>query len=682
MKGLRAGVGTLVVSLGVWTAAPAVHTAADPIDQAPFSTGLTTPDALTTSLEAHLATAQKMLDQLVALKEPRTVENTLRLYDDIALEISRANNPALVIANMHPDVEMQRAADAMLVRAREVEANKESNRAVYDALAAIDVSHADAQTQYYLRRELAMYRRNGVDKDAATRARIDELRATLATLSGDFRRNLRASPRSITVESAAALDGLPRDFIAQQKPGPMGGITLRVDDGTTGMVLTFAKSDEIRRRMYHEATNLAYPENVDILKQIITRRQELARLLGYASFTDFDAASRMVATASRASDFITNAIANAKPKVAREYAELLKAKRQDVPDAQTINAWEYAYYRERVRQASYAFDSQSVRPYFAYDRVRDGLLSIATQMFGYTFRERKDIPVWHPSVQVYDMLDGGRVIGRLYFDMHPRPNKQALGDLTAMGALGVEGRQVPEAVMQAGLPGGQPGDPGLLTYDNVRAIVFHEFAHAIQNILAAHQRYVGLGRVAEQDFMEALPRMFEDWTADPNVLATFARHYQTNAPMPADLVAHMVRANQFAKGMIVTSELAFSDLSFQMYARDPKTLDVTALTHEVFTKDAPWQWAEGAHREASFTQPASETYGSAYYSYSWSQAIGKDMLTKFDQTNLLAPAPAHRLRDVILKRGGSQPIGDTVSEFLGRPFNLRAWSAWINQDPQ
>ena len=681
MKGLRAGVVTLVVLLGVWASAPAARTAGS-IDQVPFATGLTTPDALTRSLEAHLGTAQQMLDRLAAMKGPHTVENTLRLYDDITLEISRARNPALVLSNTHPDLAMQKAADAMLVRTQEFEASRQSNRAVYDALAAIDASHADPQTQYYLRRELAMYRLNGVDKDAATRARIEDVRARLATLTGEFRRNIRASTRSITVASAADLDGLPSDFIARQKPGPMGGITLRVDDSNTGMVLTFARSDEIRRRMYHEATNVAYPENVEVLKQIVTARRELARLLGFESFTDFDAASRMVGTSTRASDFITNAIADAKPKVAREYAEMLKAKRQDVPDAQAINAWEYAYYRERVRQASYAFDSQVVRPYFAYDRVRDGLLTIATQMFGYTFRERTDIPVWHPSVQVYDMLDGGTVIGRLYFDMHPRPNKQALGDLTAMGALGVEGRQVPEAVMQAGLPGGQPGDPGLLTYDNVRAIVFHEFAHAILNIVGFHQRYVGLGRVAEQDYIEALPRMFEDWTADPNVLAVFARHYQTQASMPADLIARMVRANQFAKGMIVTGELAFSDLSFQMHARDPKTLDLTALTRQVLSSDASWQWTDGAHREASFTQAASETYGSAYYSYSWSQAIGKDMLTKFDQTNLLAPGPAHRLRDVVLKRGGSQPIADTVGEFLGRPFNLHAWSAWINQDPQ
>jgi thimet oligopeptidase len=679
MKGLRAGVAALAVSLVVWASAPAVRSA-DPIDR-PFATGLTTPDTLTKTLDAHLIAAQNMLDEFMAAKGPRTVENTLQRYDDIWLETSRALNPAMVLANMHPDPEMQKAADAILVRARALEATRKSSRAVYDALAAIDASHADAATRYYLRRELATFRQNGVDKDAATRARIDEVLAKLAVLGGDFRRNFRTSQRSITVASAADLDGLPADFIARHKPGPMGGITLKADDSDLGPVMTFAKSDDVRRRLYHEATNIAYPENNQVLLQIIAARWELARLVGFDSVVSYDAASRMVGTAKNAADFMEGTIREAKPEVAREYGDLLKEKRKDVPGADRINAWEYNYYRERVRKTSYDFDSQSVRPYLAYDRVRDGVLATATRMFGYTFRERTDIPVWHPSVQVYEMLDGSKLLGRIYLDMHPRPNKQTLGGLTFMGAVGVEGGDVPEAVIDVGVPGGQPGDPGLLTIETVRSPMFHEFAHAIQNILGNHQKYAGLGRVAEDDFIEAVPRLFEEWPSDPNVLATFARHYQTGAPMPADLIARMRRASQFGKGMTVTAELAFYHLAFLEHERDPKSLDLEALTRDVLSADAPWMYADGSHRESSFTQSASSNYGSAAYTYSWSQAIAKDMLTQFDPTNLLAPGPAHRLRDVVMKRGGSRPADDSVREFLGRPFNLRAWSVWINKEP-
>ena len=453
-------------------------------------TGLTDPDSLTKNLGAHVTTAQQMLDRLVAMKGARTVENTLRLYDDIAVELGRAQNPAIVLSNMHPDPAMQKAADAVLVRARELEANRLSNRAVYDALASVDASKADAASRFYLQRELSAFRRNGVDKDAATRDRISELRAKLATLMGDYRRNVRTTTRSVVVASAADLDGLPDDFIAKHKPGPMGGITLKTDE--FGPVVTFVKNADVRRRMFLEATNTGYPENVAVLNEIVAIRGQIAHLLGWDSWAAYEASSRMTGTAGAINEFLDRAIQEAKPRVQIEYAELLKAKRQDDQTADTINAWEYQFYRERVRRAAYAFDSQSVRPYFAYDRVRDGLLSVASQMFGVTFRVRTDVPVWHPSVQVYDVLDQGRLIGRVYFDTHPRQNKQASGALTAMAATGVEGRDIPEAVLQASVPGGQPGDPGLLTYDDVRGTLFHEFAHCIQNIFSGHQRWYGL----------------------------------------------------------------------------------------------------------------------------------------------------------------------------------------------
>lgn len=681
MKFLRAGVAALAVSLVVWADAPAVRTA-DSIDQTPFYTGLTDPESLTKKLGAHVTAAQQMLDRLIATKAPYTVDSTLRLYDDLVLELYRAINPAIVLANMHPDVAMQKAADAILVRAREIDGNRLSNRAVYDVLAAIDASKADPATRYYLQRELSTFRRNGVDKDAATRDRINELQGRLAALMGDFRRNVRTTTRSMVVASAADLDGLPRDFIARHAPGPMGGITLRPDDADRDPIMTFAKSEDVRRRMYLEAANIGYPDNVQVLKQIVALRWEIAHLLGFESWAAYEASSRMVGTPAAVRAFLERAVREAKPKVDRESAALLKLKRQDAPGADTINAWDYQYYRERVRKQDYDFDSQSVRPYFAYDRVREGMIAFASRMFGLTFRARDDIPVWHPSVQVYDVLDQGKLVGRIYFDTHPRQNKQNSGALTAMAALGVEGRQIPEAVLQTSLPGGQPNDPGLLTFDNVRVALFHEFAHCIQNILSGHQRYVGLARTAEDDFIEAVAfGMVEDWVSNPNVLATFARHYESGAPMPADLVARMRRANEFAKGMILTGNVAFAHLALLLHEQDPKSLDIEALTHQVLTTDAPWQYGEGAHREASFTQAANSNYAAAYYTYAWGLAIGKDLQTAFDPGNLFAPGPAHRLRDIVLKQSGSVPAADLVREFLGRPFNLSAWSAWINSDP-
>jgi Zn-dependent oligopeptidase len=678
MKILRAGVAALVAALVLW-ALTAVAPAKAALDTTPFFTGLDDPDSVTKQLGGHLDVAQQKLDELVAFKGTRTVENTLRLYDEITFEISSANGPSNVIANLHPDAAMRKAGESVLVRAKTMDGDKLLNRVVYDALASIDASRADAQTRYYLARELRRFQLDGVDKDAATRERIGQLRTTLATATGEFRANTR-STGTVAVAGPADLDGLPPDFIARQKPGVTGGLTLRAD-GSNYAVLVFAKSEDVRKRFFTELANVGYPQNIEPLNRMLALRWDIAHLLGFESWAAYEDAGRMVGSAKAAAAFIDNAIREAKPKASREYQEVLDRKRVDAPGATKINAWEFEYYRELVRREKYDFDSQSVRPYFSYDRVKQGLLDVATRMFGVTFRPAKNVPVWFPSVDAYEVLDNETLIGRVYFDTHPRPNKQNSGGFTSMARAGFAGREIPEGILVANVPGGAVGDPGLLTYDDVRAVMFHEFSHVITNILAGHQRWYGLTRHAEDDYGEVTAKLFEEWALNPAVLALYAKRFDTNAPMPDELVARMRRALEFSKGMKNVGDLSFSRFAFVIHDRDPKKVDPTAVWRDVLTTDAPWLYADGTHREASFTHLANPNYSSGYYAYQWALAIEKDMLsTQFDEQNLLAPGPAHRLRDLVMKVGGTKPAADIIKDFLGRPFNEKAWSAWINRE--
>jgi thimet oligopeptidase len=679
MKTLRIGVTAVVFALVVWAHAP-VAPAAGAIDTTPFLTGLTDPQSVTKTLGAHLDRAQQKVDALVALKGTRTVDNTLRPYDEITFDIAAANGPANLIANLHPDEAMRKAGDAVLVRSRTMDADKLLNRALYDALASIDASKADAQTRYYLARELQRFRLDGVDKDAATRERVGQLRTSLSTATAEYRGNTRPT-RTVSYTSAADLDGLPQDFIARQKPGVTGALTLRAD-GSNYAVLLFAKSEDLRKRFFTELANLGYPENVEPLNRMLALRWEIAHLLGFESWAAYEDAGRMVGSAKAAAAFVDNAIREAKPRASREYQELVERKQADVPGATTINAWEFEYYRELVRREKYAFDSQSVRPYFAYDKVKQGLLDVASRMFGLTFRQATNVPVWFPSVEVYEVLENNALIGRVYFDTHPRPNKQNTGGFTSMPRAGLAGRQIPEAVVVASVPGGTAGDPGLLTYQDARTPMFHEFSHAITNILGGRQSWFGLTRVTEDDFGESTAMLFEDVAVNPSILALYARRYDTGAPMPDDLVAKMRRSIQFSKGMTNVGQLALAKAAFEFHDRDPKTIDPAAVMRNVLTTNAPWMYAEGTHREASFTHLANPNYSSGYYSYQWALAIAKDMLnSQFDETNLLAPGPAHRLRDVVMRAGGVKPAADILHDFLGRPFNEKAWSGWVNREP-
>jgi len=691
MKVLRMAVAVVLVSLAVsqvagpygGVTAHVATLAAERGDSAPFFAGIGDPESLKATMDRRFADAQQKLDRLVAVKSPRTVENTLRLYDDLKIDVDSVLGPSGIIAQAHPDERMRQTADAAAERARAMGTDLVLNRAVYDALAAIDLGHADAQAKYYVQRELRDFRLNGVDRDEATRERIGKLQRELNAANQEFLRNIRANTRTITIASAADLAGLPPDFIARLKPDANGVMSLTTNISTIIPVLTFAKSDDVRKRLYIEWTNIAYPENLAILGRMLATRAEIAHLIGFNSYADYDMADRMVGSSKAASEFIDRVAASSKARAEREYEELLKRKRQDVPGATAVNAWENAYYTELVRRSIFDFNALSVREYFPFDRVRQGVFDVTSRLFGVTYRPAKDVPVWHPSVEAYEMLDKGEVIGRFYLDMHPRPNKQNNSPLSSTVRAGVAGRRLPEVVVIGGVPGGQAGDPGLLTHDDAKTF-FHEFGHLVAAIVAGNGKWMGLTRSAERDFGETTSQMLEEWMWDPATLATFAKHYQTNEPIPAALVNRMRRANEFGKAIGPTGvrgQMVLARLSLSLHDRDSKTVDSTAVLREANEKYMPSPFVEGTHRQASMTHLANRNYASGYYTYMWSLVIAKDLFSKFDPKDLLAPGVAHKFRDKVLAPGGSKPAAALVEDFLGRPFNAHAWEAWLNRDP-
>ena len=628
-------------------------------------------------MTARLAHAQTLLDKLLASTGPRTIDNTLRPYDDVLLEIDAVASQAQLVQSVHPSEPVRQAAERLSQKAGAFAADLSLNRRVFDALSALDASRADAETQYYLRRTLRDFRLAGVDKDEATRKRIKTLRDELVIVGQDFDRNIRTDLRTVTAASAAELDGLPADYISRHKPAAGGGITLTIDYPDSLPVFSFAKNEDLRKRMYMEYNNRGYPKNMDVLAQLVAKRAEIARLAGYSSWADYITADKMVENAKQASAFIDRVVAASGPKAEREFAALLARKRQDVPGATGINAWERSYYAELVRKASYDFDSQSVRPYFAFDRVKQGLFDVSSQLFGVTFRAVKDAPVWDRSVEAYELLSNGRLIGRFYLDMHPRKDKYNHAAEFPL-RTGVTGRQIPEAALVCNLPGGQAGDPGLMTHDDVETF-FHEFGHLMHSLLAGRHAWIGIGGIStEQDFVEAPSQMLEEWTLDTTTLRTFARHFETNEPIPADLVARMRRASEFGKAIGVRQQMVYARLSLSIYDRDPGSVDTTAMIRDFTNEYLPTKYVEGTHMQTSFGHL--DGYSAVYYTYMWSLVIAKDLFSQFDRSQLLAPTIAAKYRDTILAPGGSKPAATLVGEFLGRPFNFEAWERWLNSE--
>jgi thimet oligopeptidase len=678
MKSLRLVAALLLLSgaagIHAQSVAPAVGATS-----APFWSGMSDAASFERAMDARLAHARDTLAQLTAAKSPRTFDNTLRPYDDVALELDAVSSQAGLIQAVHPDEAARQTAERISQKASALATQLSLDRGVYDAINGLDVGRADPETKYYVQRTLRDFRLAGVDKDEATRKRIRELRDELVLVGQDFDRNIRTDVRTVTATNAGELNGLPADYIARHKPDASGAIALSIDYPDSLPVFSYAKNEDLRKRMYMEFNNRAYPKNIEILDKMISKRAELARLLGYSDWANYITADKMVGSAAKASDFIERIIAASGPKAEREYQMVLKRKQQDVPGATVVNGWESNYYSELVRNASYNFDSQSIRPYFPFDRVKQGLLDITSTLFGVTYRPLKDAPVWDRSVEAYEMLENGRLVGRFYLDMHPRPNKY--NHAAQFGIrTGVAERQIPEAALVCNLPGGQPGDPGLMTHDDV-VTFFHEFGHLVHGLLAGRHQWVGVGGIStEQDFVEAPSQLLEEWTWDPATLATFAKHYQTNEPIPAALVKQMRRASEFGKALGVRQQMVYAKLSLSIYDRDPKSVDTTAMVKDLTTKYRPYPFVEGTHFQTSFGHL--DGYSAVYYTYMWSLVIAKDLLSHFDRANLLAPRVAHKYRDTILAQGGSKPAAALVRDFLGRPFEFKAWEDWLNREEQ
>jgi thimet oligopeptidase len=319
-----------------------------------------------------------------------------------------------------------------------------------------------------------------------------------------------------------------------------------------------------------------------------------------------------------------------------------------------------------------------VRAYFPYEGVKKGVLETAAKFFGVSFQQETNVPSWAPGVETWDVLDEGRVLGRFYLDMHPRPGKYT-HDAMFPVLEGIRGKQLPEAALVCNFPAPTANDPGLSDYTDVETF-FHEFGHLMHWILGGQNKWAGTSGISmEWDFVEAPSQMLEELLHNPAVLASFAHHYQTGQPIPADLVTRMNRALTFLRAGSVAQQAGFAAMSFDLHDTDPKTLDPDSICDKDFHHYFLFRLSPGTnHFYASFEHLG--TYSSAYYTYMWDKVIAEDFYAQFDPANPLAGEAPMRYRHQVLEPGGSMPAADLVKNFLGRPQNMDAFKRWMEEE--
>jgi thimet oligopeptidase len=294
-------------------------------------------------------------------------------------------------------------------------------------------------------------------------------------------------------------------------------------------------------------------------------------------------------------------------------------------------------------------------------------------MFGLAYR-KVDAPVWHPDVQAFDVLEGEKLLGRIYLDMHPRDGKYKHAAQFTL-ASGKRGARLPEGVLMCNFP--RPGEqPALMLHSDVQTF-FHEFGHLLHHVLGGHTEWASQSGVrTEWDFVEAPSQMLEEWSWDPEPLRPFAKHFQTGEPLPADAIARMKAADEFGKGLWVRQQMFYAALSLGLYDRDPQGLDPVKLVSELQGKYTPFPYVPDTYFHLAFGHL--DGYSAIYYTYMWSLVIAKDLFTVFKQQGLMNPEPARRYRRAVLEPGGSADAAVLVKDFLGREYGFDAYAKWLD----
>jgi len=617
---------------------------------------------------AQLETARARVD---AIKDapPADAAGLLTAWNEVSIALGNAMSAASLISQVHPQEALRSQAEVAEQEGNRLSTDLGLDRDLFEIFAVADPTGLDEAAKRVLRLTLRDFRRAGVDQDEPTRARLRELGERELVVDQEFAKNIRDDVRSISV-TEGQLTGLPQDYIDAHPVGADGRVTITTDYPDMIPFMTFAVDADARRALVLEFTNRAWPVNDAVLQELLALRAEHAKILGFSCWADFDAEVKMIGRGDAIGEFIDQIAAAADESGRRDLAVLLERLRADRPEVNVVDRADSAFYKEVIRRERFDVDAQQVRRYFEFAKVRQGLLDVTSRLFGLSYTDVPDAVSWHEDVAVYDVQLDEAPLGRIYLDLHPREGKfkhAAQFDLVP----GIRDRQLPEGALVCNF------GRGLMEHSDVVAL-FHEFGHLVHHLLAGRHPWARFSGVAtEWDFVEAPSQLLEEWAWDAEVLHTFATDNR-GEPIPAELVAKMRAGNDFGKGTFARTQLFYTALSYRLH-QEP-VADVTAFSTELQETYDLFAPVEGTHLHTSFGHLGG--YSSAYYTYMWSLVIAKDLFSAFNRGDLFAPDNARRYRDTILAAGGSKDAADLVSDFLGRPYNIDAFSTWLQEAPK
>jgi peptidyl-dipeptidase Dcp len=554
-------------------------------------------------------------------------------------------------------------------------------KTLYDTRASLGL---DPEATFLVDRYYRNFVRAGArlsDPDKTTLRALNEEESKLTT---DFRQRVLADTdaSAVVVDDKSELAGLTeQDLAAAAEAGRdrklEGKWLLRLENTTQQPILDRLENRALRTRLFQasaERNNHGGPNDTKaIAERLAQLRAQRAKLLGFADFASYALNDQMARTPQAAEKLMTSLVPASTAK-AREEAAKMQAIIDREKGGFQLGPQDWEFYAEKVRRAEYDLDESQIKPYLALDRVlQDGVFYAANRMYGLTFKERHDIPVYHPDVRVWEVFDAnGASLALFYGDYFARPNKSGGAWMDSFvdqsGLLGT--KPVVLNVLNVTKPA--PGQPALLTWDNTTTM-FHEFGHALHGLLS-NVKYPTLGGTnVPRDFVE-FPSTFNEHAAlDPAVLSSYAKHYQTGAPMPQALVDKIRKTHTFNQGYMMTEYLAAALLDMVWHTLPPGTAlqDVNTFEPAALKRFAiDLSTVPPRYHTTYFSHIWSSGYSAGYYAYLWSEVLAHDAFYFLEQRGGLTRKNGQRLRDMVLSRGGSEPVDQMYRAFRGRDADI------------
>jgi peptidyl-dipeptidase Dcp len=583
-------------------------------------------------------------------------------------------------AHVNPTLQKIESATAPKLAAAEDEIYLDAKlfariKSIYDARATLKL---DGEARYLLEQYYNDFVRAGALLSDADQAKLRALYQEESSLSTDYshKRLAANNAAAVVVDDRAQLDGLSEADIAAaaqaaQNRGLAGKWLLTLQNTTSQPPLANLKNRDVRRRLHEASTargGAADPETTEpIIARLAQIRAQRAKLLGFPNWAAYALADQMAKTPEAALKLTTEVVAAASARASDEAARMQKLIDQE-GGGFTLAAWDWPFYAERVRKADYEFDEAEVRPFFELDRVlKDGVFFAANRLYGITLTERRDLPVYHPDVRVFNVHDAdGRPLGLFYGDFFSRPTKDGGGWMNSFVRQSRLLETLAAVTNNTNFTKPAPGQPALLTSENVRTL-FHEFGHALHYIFST--TVYPRSSFVVRDFVEFPSQFNEHWAWEPSVLANYAKHHQTGAPMPQALVDKIKKAATFNQGFMTTEAQAAAllDLAWHTLPAEAPLQDVSAFEMDALKRfNVALPQIPPRYRSPYFTHIWSNGYSARYYSYLWTDLLDEDAYEWFVEHGGMTRANGDRFRSLVLAPGGGQDFATTYRNFRGR----------------